>query len=423
MIAPDSRMLWMAAGTVVPFCALIYFAPAIGAMGLLSTVALWAWDAYRGTLVARAIEVDVPEHTKWFQGRPSLLPFEIRSTPEQACPVRVYLDLPGEHAQEGETFVAPGRFEAACTPLARGRFSIEEVQLEVRSPWQLWRVRARRGANAEIRVYPDLRDDQISLRLARQPNGSQRQRQMGQGREFEKLRDYLPGDRFDEIHWRASARHGKPVVRVTQIERTQQVYAVLDSSRLSARGGMLDRFVHAALGIALAAQAQGDKFGLVLFSDQVDAFVRAGSGSSHFARCRDAIYSVQPRRVSPDFEELFAFLQLRIRTRSLLLFLTALDDPLLAEMFVKGVPLVARRNLVMVSVPQLTGAKPLFTGSQPEDLGRIYSDLAGHMQWTRLRELAGTLQHAGVRVTAIDPQQATRDVARQYFDAKRRQLL
>jgi len=430
MIAPASKLLWAAALIVVPLCAMAAFAPLPAAVGLLAAGLVAAWDARQSLQLLRQLRISLPERVTWFQGRDSSLSFELANASARAQQVRVFLALPGNmpNGLAGETHTVPpsattSGLPAACTPSERGRFLLTHAELQVASPLQLWHAHAVCPATSEIRVYPDLREDRASLLLARQSSGTQRQRQLGKGREFEKLRDYLPGDSFDEIHWRASARHGKPIVKVTQVERTQQVYVVLDSSRLSARHGVLDRFVHAALGLAMAAETQGDRFGLVLFSNQVDAFVRAGSGRAHFAACRDAIYTVQPRRVSPDFDELFSFLQLRIRTRSLLLFLTALDDPLLAEMFLKSMRIVARRHLLMVSVPHLSGARPLFTGDLPSQPEEIYANLAGHMQWTQLRALAGTLERAGVKLTSVDLRRATSDLARQYFDVKRRQLL
>jgi uncharacterized protein (DUF58 family) len=61
------------------------------------------------------------------------------------------------------------------------------------------------------------------------------QRQVGKGRDFEQLREYLPGDGYEDIHWKATAKYGHPVTKVFQIERTQELYVVLDASRLSGR--------------------------------------------------------------------------------------------------------------------------------------------------------------------------------------------
>ena len=76
---------------------------------------------------------------------------------------------------------------------------------------------------------------------------------------------------------------------------------------------------------------------------------RAHGGPAHFAACRDRLYTLQPQAVTPDFEELCAFLKLRLRKRALLIFLTALDDPFLAESFITSSELLARQHLLLVN--------------------------------------------------------------------------
>src|SRR6185312_13308872 len=196
-------------------------------------------------------------------------------------------------------------------------------------------------AQSEIRVYPNLlgeRKNLAALFLNRGAFGLHAQRQVGKGRDFEKLREYVPGDGYDEIHWKATARRGKPITKVFQIEKTQEVYVIVDASRLSARkpdenaetNSVLERFVTAALVLGLAAEQQGDLFGLLTFTDKVETFVRAKNGDAHYNTCRDALYTLEPKIVTPDFDELCTFLRLRLRRRALLVFLTALDDPAVA---------------------------------------------------------------------------------------------
>jgi len=90
----------------------------------------------------------------------------------------------------------------------------------------------------EIRVYPNLHPERRNLAglfLNRGAFGIHAQRQVGKGRDFEKLREYIPGDSYDEIHWKATAKRGHPVTKVFQVERTQEIVVVIDSSRLSAK--------------------------------------------------------------------------------------------------------------------------------------------------------------------------------------------
>src|SRR3954454_8609887 len=146
-------------------------------------------------------------------------------------------------------------------------------------------MRRRATVQSELRVYPNLlteRKNLAALFLRRGALGVHAQRQIGKGRDFEKLRDYVSGDSFDEIHWKATARRGKPITKVFQIERTQEIYVVIDASPPSARRAgegekqtvIVERLVTAALVLGLAAERQGDLFGLMSFTDKVEGFVR-----------------------------------------------------------------------------------------------------------------------------------------------------
>jgi uncharacterized protein (DUF58 family) len=279
----------------------------------------------------------------------------------------------------------------------------------------------------EIRVYPNLRRDEDLKALRQGVSGVHALRQIGRGREFEKLREYLPGDGLDEIHWKATARRGRPITKVFQVERTQEMYVIIDASRLSARPAgaetTLERSIAAGLIVGAAAEKRGDLFGLAAFSDQVDAFVRARNGKAHYAACRDAIYQLHPKPVSPDFDEIATFLRLKLRRRALLLFLTSLDDPVLAENFARATKLLARRHLVLAGMLRPASARPLFEDQDVETVEDVYRDLAGHLSWRRLKELERSLARQGVRLTVIDPANFSSALIGIYDAVKQRQLL
>jgi len=198
---------------------------------------------------------------------------------------------------------------------------------------------------------------------------------------------------------------------------------VVDASRLSAREQILESYVTAALHLALAAERQGDRFGLITFSDRPHRLVRARNGMDHFRLCRETIYNLQARRVNPDFRELFTALQLNLRRRSLVIFFTSLDDPLLAETFAREVSLVARRHLVLVNVMRTAGSQPLFEDEAPADLESAYAALAGQMRWNKMHQLQIALRNRGVRLSVVDPQHVKAQATAAYLEIKRRQWL
>jgi uncharacterized protein (DUF58 family) len=197
----------------------------------------------------------------------------------------------------------------------------------------------------------------------------------------------------------------------------------VDASRLSAREGILEGYIDAALHLALVAERQGDRFGLATFSDHIHRLVRARNGMDHFRLCRDTIYNLRAERVSPDFREVFANLQLSLRRRSLLVFFTSLDDALLAETFEREIGMLARRHVVLVNVTRTSGMVPLFTGERPQSVDAVYESLAGQMLWNRMRTLTMALANRGVRLSLVEPDRIKQEATAGYLEVKRRQML
>jgi uncharacterized protein (DUF58 family) len=311
-----------------------------------------------------------------------------------------------------------------CMPRTRGDHRLTQLFVEAGSPLGLWLAREPRTVDLCFRVYPNLRDHATAALFLRTANiGMRIRRQVGKGREFENLRHYLPGDNFEDIYWKATAKRSFPTVKLFRVEHAQEVYAIVDASRLSEREGILESFVEAALHLALVAEKQGDRFGLVTFSDRTHRFARAANGMDHFRLCRETIYNLHAQRVSPEFREVFTSLQVNLRRRALLVFFTSLDDALLAETFERDIGLLARRHVVLVNVRRTAALTPLYSGRNVKDLDSVYDGLAGQIVCNRMRQLEIALQNRGVRLTVTDPDRIKMQVAAGYLEVKRRQIL
>jgi hypothetical protein len=127
--------------------------------------------------------------------------------------------------------------------------------------------------------------------------------------------------------------------------------------------------------------------------------------------------------VTPDYDELFAFIRTRLRRRALLVFLTALDDPLLAESFTRNAELVCRQHLLLANMIQPPGVRPLFSSTEVARLDDLYRELGGHVQWHNLLELGKKLKQRGVQFTLVPNARLSADVVSQYLNVKRRQLV
>jgi len=466
MIVPQSRLISWVSLVVLPFAAIAAVVPeaaVLSGLFIAAFVLLALLDAALAQGSLEGISIELPAIVRLSKDRAGAIEVHIKNEKQQAKRLRLGLPLPREIASPDAdlwTVLPAGhersRFAWPCTPLKRGNYPLNSCHLEAASPWGLWAVRARLPTRTELRVYPNLlteRKSVAALFLNRGSFGAHAQRQVGQGRDFEKLRDYVHGDGYDEVHWKATAKRGRPVTKVFQIERTQEVYVIIDASRLSARqtriavsglqvgrspGGqtpgnpqlatqpiasVLERFITSALVLGLAAEQQGDLFGLLTFSDKLQTFVRARNGKAHYAACRDALYTLQPQVVTPDFDELGSVIRLRLRRRALLVFLTSLDDPVLAESFVRNLELICRQHLILVNMLQPPGVRPLFTDGTVASLDEVYEHLGGHLLWHKLRELERVLQRRGARFSLLDNEKLSAQLVTQYLNVKQRQLI
>ncbi len=447
MMAPTNRLILWTGLAGLP-CALLIAAlpnmlPVILPVTALLCVAV-AVDAVRGRRRIQNIRAALPERVRMTKDRESDLEVALDHTGGGDAVVRVGLDLPAPLRGKDDVMTAhipvhagQGVLSWPCTPRERGRYALDQVYLECLSPLGLWRHRREQPVACEVRVYPNLlreRGNLASLFLRRGPVGSHARRQIGKGRDFEQLREYIPGDGYEDIHWKATARRGRPITKMYQVERTQEIYVIIDASRLSARQtfapgdqeertSQLERFITAALVMGLVAEKQGDLFGLVTFSDQVHRFVRAKTGREHFNTCRDTLYALQPRLVNPDFDEVCAFLRTRLRRRALLFFLTNLDDPVLAESFAKNLELINRHHLILANMITPPLVRPLFSDDGVVTVDDVYARLAGHMQWQQLRGVQRSLHHRGVTLTLLENAALCPDMVRQYMSVKQRQAL
>jgi uncharacterized protein (DUF58 family) len=445
LIVPTTKGVRVFAATILPAALAVGAFPGASLAlygGSLLFAAIAAADALLAERRGKAITVDFPQRLQLSRDREGAISFALAHPAGLPATVTVALQTP-------EGFISAGTEERVQLPSSpqqvmvrwpltatrRGNFLLPPCRLRVRSPLGLWHSQASRPAGTEVRVYPNLRAERKELAglfLNRNDALVRPQRQLGKGREFEKLRLYLPGDALGDIHWRATAKRGQLVTKEFRCERTQEVYLIVDASRLSARPvpaatageePILERYIRSALILGSIAQQQGDLFGVMAFSDRVLSFKPAGAGREHFGRCRDSLYKVSPGSANPAYDEAASFLARKLKRRALLIFLGSLEEPAMAEAFAKSIGVLSRRHLVSVAMLRPAAATPLFCGGEVEKLDDLYRRLGGHLLWHTLREMQQNLRLQKVQLSLVQDERLSARIISLYLDVKRRQLL
>jgi len=323
-----------------------------------------------------------------------------------------------------------GSVSYVVRPLERGDVRLGAAYLRYRSAAQF----AERWAVADmaqtVQVYPDLeesRRNNIYLSRARQIELERRLiRQRGVGREFESLREYQPGDEFRNICWTATARRGKHVTKLFQVERSQAVWLVMDAGRLlRARVGdlsKLDLSVNAALSLAQIALYSGDRVGLLVYGRDIQHRVGLGRGLSHLRVILESLASAREEAAEADHLRAASALMQMQKQRALIIWITDLADTSMTPEVIESASQILSKHLLLFTVIAQPDLQEL-AGRYPQDAREMF-EVAAAQELTQRREaLIGRVRTRGALALEIAPATLTAELVNQYLEVKERNLI
>ncbi len=312
-------------------------------------------------------------------------------------------------------------------PIRRGHETSGAFAIDSGGPLGLGVRRSRVDLPWDIRVYPALtalrRRAAIAQALRRRELGRQPLRRLGEGRLFESLRDFVPGDDPRHIDWKASARRRKVITRQFEAERRQQVLLVLDAGRLLtadvAGVARMDYVVQAALELAYAAAQHDDNVGVMVFADGVKSFVAPQRGRRGLKQVLDVLAEVSPTLVEPDYPGAFRYLAARNRKRALTVVFTDVIDRFASEALVANLATLRPRHLplaVTLRNPELDGVAT----ARPVAVAGAWRKAAAEELLRAREEALSHMRRAGVLVLDVPPERAAESVVDKYLELKRR---
>jgi uncharacterized protein (DUF58 family) len=243
------------------------------------------------------------------------------------------------------------------TPPRRGRYEFGRVAVRYLSRLRLVWCAAHAGESERIKVYPNLRrarEAELKALGARSLVAAHRRSTWrGEGRDFESLREYVPGDELRHISWSATARRGKLTTRQYQIERDQTILIALDAGRLmTARiedESKFDSAIHAALALMSAAARGGDNAGLAVFGRRVGAYVAPARGHEQMEAVLEALHGIEPEMIEPSYTRAFEYIAANCKRRALVVVLTDLVDEEGSRELLASLKLLRPRHLPLVA--------------------------------------------------------------------------
>lgn len=313
------------------------------------------------------------------------------------------------------------------TPPRRGRETEGWFALRSVGPMGLAARQMRISLPWNVVVYPRLPASRLKASTAeavrRRESGMRPLRRLGEGRQFESLREWIPGDDTRHIDWKATARRRKAVVREYEEERRQQVLLMLDTGRLLTAeiGGeaRMEYMVRAALLLAFAAHHHDDNVGLMAFADDVQHYVAPQRGRRGLRQVLEVLAVLEPKLVEPDYPAAFRYLAIRNRKRALTVLFTDVIDRLASQALLANVGSLRPRHLPLVVTLRNPDLDDIATG-RPSSIADAYRRAAAEELIAAREDALTQMRSGGAIVLDVAAEQASVAVVDAYQKLKRR---
>nr|WP_303256241.1 DUF58 domain-containing protein [uncultured Prevotella sp.] len=315
-------------------------------------------------------------------------------------------------------------------PTERGVYSFGHVRVFASTPIGLVQRRFTLCQPCDVKVYPSYlmltRYELLAMSNNLAEMGIKKIRKVGNHTEFEQIKDYVSGDDFRLINWRATARTSRLMVNVYQDERSQQVFNIIDKGRVMQQAfrGMtyLDYAINASLVLSYIAMRKEDKAGVVTFSDHFEDFVPASRRTGHMQNILEMLYRQQTRFAESDYSALVAEVNQHITKRSLLILYTNFANRISMERQLPYLLQLNRRHRLLVVFFEDHEVKD-YLATRSESDEEYYRHVVAEQFAYEQRLIVSSLKQRGILALLTTPEALSVDVLNKYLEIKTRELL
>lgn len=310
----------------------------------------------------------------------------------------------------------------------RGSWALGPVVLRIRGVLGLLQRSLRFDPPDTVLVTPSLAGVRQLRLLAVQHRmrdaGIRSIRRRGEGSNFASLREYSVGDDPRHVDWKATARRQKLMTREYTVEQGQTMMIAVDAGRMMTQlASGVPRFEYAlsaATLLASVAVQAGDQVGLLLFDNELRAFVPPARGDKALRSIRQALIPAQATLTEPDYASAFRTLATRHRKRSLIVLITDVIDPRSSQALIAHTVRSAMRHLLVVVALRNDELVSAAVPSEHSSSSDLYASVAAEELLGARNEAIVRMRRAGVSVLDVSPKKLATAVVNHYLELKAR---
>ncbi|KAA3636300.1 MAG: DUF58 domain-containing protein [Bacteroidetes bacterium] len=332
-----------------------------------------------------------------------------------------------------KTYLDPdekGRITYEVRPVKRGEYHFGAINLYLSTSLGLIEKRFKHDFPMMVPVYPSIiQMKELELRAFNKISffeGIKKIRRIGHSYEFEQIKNYVQGDDYRAINWKATGRRATLMVNQYEDERSQQVYSIIDKSRsmrMPFEGlSLMDYAINSTLAISNIILKKHDMAGLITFSDKIGATVKADGRPYQLQKILQALYNEKERHTEANYEILYQIARKLITGRSLIMLYTNFESMYALDRMLPILRKISKVHLLVVIFFENTEIQD-FASMEVDTLEDIYHQTVAQNFIAEKIQMVQKLRNYGIQAVLTKPEDLSLNTVNKYLELKARGLI
>lgn len=315
-------------------------------------------------------------------------------------------------------------------PNSRGAYFFGDLHVFAATALALVERRFTFPLATELPVYPSIiqmqQFDKMAFSVTVPAPGMRKLRRQSKSYEFDQIKNYVRGDDYRAINWRATSRQNELMINQYEDERSQQIYCVIDKSRnmhMPFNGlSLLDYAINATLALSNVILKKHDKAGLITYSDKIGSVLPADSKSVQLEKILKTLYREEAREGESNPELLYFASRKFISGRSLFLLFSNFESNYALD---RALPMLRRihaSHLLVIVLFENTELEN-YLKQDAHTLEAVYQQSTARQFRYEKRMLAQRLRQLGIQVILTKPEELSAATIDRYLALKSRGLI
>jgi uncharacterized protein (DUF58 family) len=315
-------------------------------------------------------------------------------------------------------------------PVTRGEYVFGDINIYLSSVLGLVKRRIKIDTAISIPVYPSIiqmkKYELKNFSRTAQEYGVKKVRRIGHSYEFEHIKQYVRGDDYRSINWKATGKRAQLMVNQYEDEKSQQVYCLVDKSRVMHMPfnglSLFDYAVNASLVISNIVLGKQDKAGLITFAETPKSLIKADRSKTQLKRILETLYKEREGAVEANYESMYKTVRNFVNGRSLLFLYTNFETSYALQRVLPHLRKLNDQHLLVVIFFENTEITTN-TSTGVESLEDIYTQITAEQYTLSKIQIVQELKQFGIYSILTKPENLTIATINKYLELKSRGMI